>query len=413
MPPSRRRVVITGMGAVTPCGGDVPSNWDAVTQGRSGIGPITRFDVSDWPVRIGGEVKDWDPAALLGRREARRMDPCSQFALVAANEAVAHAGLEGPLGDRAGVYVGTGIGGIHEISDGAKGFAERGPKGLSPFFIPRSLGNLAAGHIAMTHKASGPSLCVATACATGNHSIGEGFRAIQDDHADIVIAGGTEAGLCELGLAGFMVMRALSKRNDDPTTASRPFDKDRDGFVMGEGAGIVVLESLEHARARQAQIYAEVIGYSLTNDAHHMTAPAPGHGGAVRCMRGALASAGIAPEQVDYINAHGTSTAANDEAETAAIRTVFGDHADQLLVSSTKSMTGHLLGAAGGIEAIFTSLALHHGLVPPTATLVQPDDGFDLDYVPGQARAAPIQIAVSNAFGFGGTNAVLVLRRVD
>ncbi len=411
-----RRVVVTGLGAVSPCGNNVPSTWAQVCAGRSGIGPITKFDASTWPVRIAGEVKDFDIGPVVrDKKEVKRLDLFTQYALTAAWEAVLDAGLDpqAPLGDRAGVYVGTGIGGIDEIAKGAVRFEAEGYRGLSPFFVPRSLTNLAAGQIAMRFGARGPSLCISTACATGNHSIGEAWRVIRAGDADLVIAGGTEAAVVPIGVAGFMVMKALSKRNDDPATASRPFDRDRDGFVMGEGAGLLVLEELEHARARGARIYAEVIGYGLTNDAHHITAPPPGHTGAVRCMRMALASAGLAAGDIDYINAHGTSTPANDINETQAIHTVFADHARSLLVSSTKSMTGHLLGAAGGIEAVFCSLALHQGLVPPTATLENPDPECDLDYVPGVARPAPIRTALSNAFGFGGTNAALIFRRLD
>lgn len=408
-----RRVVVTGLGAVSPCGADVPSTWSAICAGRSGIGRITAFDTTDWAVQIAGEASDFDPEAHFPRKELRRLDRFSQFALVAAREALADAGVVGPLGDRAGVYMGSGIGGIGEIEDGAVLQHERGPKGLSPFFIPKALTNLAAGHIAMEHGARGPSLCITTACATGNHSIGEAWRAIKMGDADLVVAGGAEASIKPLGMAGFMVMRALSKRNDSPETASRPFDAGRDGFVMGEGAGVLILESLESARARGARIYCELVGYGLTNDAHHITAPPEGHEGAVRCMRRALEVAGLAPEDIDYVNAHGTSTELNDREESAAIRTVFGAHADRLMVSSTKSMTGHLLGAAGGLEAVLTVQGMHTGLVPPTATLEEPGEGCDLDYVPGVAREAPVRAALSNAFGFGGTNAVLVFKALD
>ena len=397
---------------MSPCGADVPSTWEAICAGRSGISRISSFDVSDWPVQIAGEASDFDPEAHFPRKELRRLDRFSQFAIVAAREALADAGLAGPLGERAGVYVGSGIGGIGEIERGALLYKENGAKGLGPFFIPKALTNLAAGHIAMEHGLQGPSLCITTACATGNHSIGEAWRAIVMGDADVIVAGGTEAALQPLGMAGFMVMRALSKRNDDPATASRPFDAGRDGFVMGEGAGIVVLEELESARARGARIYAEVVGYALTNDAHHITAPPDGHAGAVRCMRRALEVAGVAPHEVDYVNAHGTSTELNDREESRALHTVFGEHAAKLMVSSTKSMTGHLLGAAGGLEAVLTVKGMHHSLVPPTATLETPGEGCDLDYVPGVARSAPINVAMSNAFGFGGTNAVLVFRKL-
>jgi 3-oxoacyl-[acyl-carrier-protein] synthase II len=342
------------------------------------------------------------------------MDRFMQFAMVAAKEAVADSGLDvGPdgLGDRAGVYVGSGIGGLAELVDGADGVAESGWRGLSPFFIPRVLTNLAAGQVAMSLGARGPSLCVSTACATGNHSIGEAMHAIRRGEADVIVAGGAEASVLPIGIGGFMVMKALARRNDEPQQASRPFDADRNGFVMGEGAGVVVLESLEHAKARGARIYCELVGYALTNDAFHITQPPAGHSGAVRCMAAALADGGVNRDEVTYINAHGTSTEANDRNESIGIRTVFGDHADKLMVSSTKSMTGHLLGASGGLEAVLTARAIDESVVPPTSTLDNPGEGCDLDYVPGSARSARIDVAVSNAFGFGGTNAVLVFRR--
>ncbi len=410
-----RRVVVTGLGTVNPCGHDVPQTWDAITAGRSGIGRITNFDVTDWPVQIAGEVRDWDPATVLDRRSTKRMDRFMQYAAAASFEAVEDAGLDisgDGLGDRAGVFVGTGIGGLAEIVKGANNFEAESYRGLTPFFIPRALTNLAAGQVAMKIGARGPSLCISTACATGNHSIGEAWRTIRAGDADLIVAGGAEAAVLPVGIAGFMVMKALSTRNDDPGTASRPFDKDRDGFVMGEGAGVVVLEALEHAQARGARIYCELVGYALTNDAFHITQPPPGHAGAVRCMQSALKCAGLSPEDVGYINAHGTSTPQNDIHETQAIKTVFGDHAMKLAVSSTKSMTGHLLGAAGGLEAVLTAKALTTGLIPPTATLQTPDEGCDLDYVPGVARETQVDAALSNAFGFGGTNASLVFQRL-
>ncbi len=410
-----RRVVITGLGAVSPCGNDVPTTWQALRAGRSAVGPITRF-VSDLPVRIAAEVKGFDAEALLGRKLAKRLDLFAQFAVVAAREALSDAGIgarvAGEAGNpRMGVYIGSGIGGLNEIVSGARSLEHEGWRSISPFFIPRSLTNLAAGQVAIEYGAEGPSLCVTTACATGNHSIGEAWRAIRLDDADVVVAGGAEAAITPIGMCGFAVMKALSRRNDDPESASRPFDRDRDGFVMGEGAGMVVLEELEHARARGARIYAEVVGYALTNDAYHDTAPAPGGAGAARCMAAALRSAHMAPTAIDYINAHGTSTAHNDVNETLAIKSVFGDHARALLVSSTKSVTGHLLGAAGGLEAVATALALQTGFVPPTANLRNPDPECDLDYVPLVEREARPRAALSNAFGFGGTNATIVLRR--
>ncbi len=410
-----RRVVITGLGAISPCGLDADETWRAVCQARSGIGPITRFDVSDQPVRFAGEVRGFDPETVVPARELKRYDRFSLYALAASAEALAQAGLDGstPLGDRAGVYIGSGIGGIETIEDQCRDLAQHGLRRISPFFIPRALTNLAGGHVAIRYGARGPSLAVATACATGNHSIGEAFRAIRDGMADLIIAGGAEAPICPLGMAGFTVMRALSRRNDEPQRASRPFDADRDGFVMGEGAGVLVLEGLDHAVARGARPLAEVVGYGLTNDAHHITAPAEGHEGAVRCMRMALQLAGLRPEDVHYVNAHGTSTPHNDLNESIALRTVFGAHVDRLPISSTKGATGHLLGAAGGLEAVLTVQALVQGLLPPTANLEQAGEGCDLDYIPGQARAADAAVGLSNAFGFGGTNATIVLRRFD
>jgi 3-oxoacyl-[acyl-carrier-protein] synthase II len=410
-----RRVVITGLGAVTPCGNDVPTTWRAMLEGRSGVATVSRFDASAMPVRIAAEVKGFDADGVLGRKLAKRLDLFAQYAMVAANEACTDAGIApADEGDpRVGVYVGTGIGGLQEIVLGAQLFLQEGYRGLSPFFIPRALTNLAGGHIAIQYGAQGPSLCVTTACATGNHSIGEAWRAIRLNEADVVIAGGSEAAITPVGLAGFMVMKALSKRNDDPATASRPFDAQRDGFVMGEGAGIVILEELEHARRRGARILAELVGYALTNDAYHDTAPAPGGAGAVRCMRNALASARLRPEDVDYINAHGTSTPQNDSSETQAIKTTFGDHARKLAISSTKSVTGHMLGAAGGAEAVAAVMALHTGVIPPTANLVNPDPACDLDYVPNVARESRPRVVLSNAFGFGGTNATLVFQKFE
>ena len=340
------------------------------------------------------------------------MDLFTQYGVVATHEALLDAGLEPEvrLGERAGVYVGSGIGGINEIEKGAIAVHERGPRAVNAFFIPKSLANLTGGHIAIRHGAMGPSLCVSTACAVGNHSIGEAWRTIATGGADIIIAGGAEAAITPLSIAGFSVMRALSKQNDAPLTASRPFDVDRDGFVMGEGAGILILEDLDTALARGARIYAEIIGYYNTTDAHHITAPPPGHAGAARCMAGALSTAGLAPEDVDYINAHGTSTPQNDVNEAEAIHTVFGDHGRKVAVSSTKSMTGHLLGAAGGLEAVLSVLALHHGVIPPNATLQNQDPDIDL-YLPREATRADIQVALSNAFGFGGANATLIFRR--
>lgn len=410
----RRRVVITGLGTVNPCGLDTASTWGAVLAGRSGIGPITSFDASDLPVRIAGEVRGFDGAALLGAREVLRVGRYAQLAVAACDEALRDAGFERggrwPEAERFGVYVGTGIGGIPEIYEQSGVVHREGARSVSAFFIPRSLNNLAGGALAIRYNAQGPSVCIATACATGNHSIGEGMRAIRDGAADVLLAGGTEAVIGPLGLGGFLAMRALSKRNDDPAGASRPFDSGRDGFVMSEGAGVVVLEALEHAVTRGARIYGELIGYGASTDAHHITAPAPDGRGARRCMLEALRDAGITPDDVDYINAHGTSTPLNDRTETVAIHAVFGEHARRLLVSSTKSVTGHLLGAAGGLEAVLVAKTLQTGWVPPTINLTEPDPACDLDYVAGGARETQPRVALSNAFGFGGTNATIVVR---
>jgi 3-oxoacyl-[acyl-carrier-protein] synthase II len=384
-----------------------------MVSGRSGIGPIRRFDCLDWPVRIGGEVKGFDGLALLGARAAKRMDRFSQFAVVASEEAILDSGLQLPHSqpERVGVFIGTGIGGLEEILKGNQALEEEGQRGVSPFLIPRLLTNLAGGNVALRIGAQGPNHCISTACASGTHSLGEAFRSILLGDCDIAIAGGAEAPMTPLALTGFTVMKALSRNNDNPTEASRPFDLHRDGFVLSEGAGILVLEEMEHAKARGARIYAEFLGYGSTCDAHHLTAP--GGGGAERCMALALRSAGLKPEDVDYVNAHGTSTLTNDANETRAIRTLFGAHANRLMVSSTKSVTGHLLGAAGGVEAMATAMALHTGLVPPTATWKTRDPDCDLDVVPGEARAHRVRAALSNSFGFGGTNASIVLGRFE
>ena len=389
---------------------------------RSGIGPLTRFDVTGQACTIAGEVRDFDGGKYLGVRTVRRLGRFMEFAMVAADEAMRDAGydmanIDGdptelwPNRDDFGVYIASGIGGFPEIVSGHDQVMKEGMKRMSPFHIPRSLINLATGQVAIRFGARGPSLCVATACAAGNHAIGEAYRAIIYGDAEVIAAGGTEAGLSPSGFAGFMNMRALSRRNDDPGGASRPFDRDRDGFVMSEGAGVVILETLEHALARDARIYCEIIGYGATTDAWHITAPAPGGAGAARCMAKALRDGSLTPESIDYINAHGTSTPANDPAETAAIHTVFGAHAYKLAVSSTKGVTGHLLGAAGGIEAIATAMALYTGIVPPTANLDTADPECDLDFVPNEARQLNPKMALSNGFGFGGTNAVLAFKK--
>ncbi|MGH7263959.1 MAG: beta-ketoacyl-ACP synthase II [Candidatus Rokuibacteriota bacterium] len=409
----KTRVVVTGLGAVTPVGNSAREFWAAVSEGRSGIAPITRFDPARLDARIAGEVKGFDPLRLTDKKEAKKMDLFIHYALAAGVDAVEDAKIDWDGVDpaRAGCLVGSGIGGILAILEWHKVLLEKGPDRISPFFIPSVIVNMASGQLSMRYRLKGPNSAVITACATGNHAIGDAFRIIQRGEADLMVAGGSEAMINELCVAGFCSMKALSTRNDAPARASRPFDADRDGFVCGEGAGIVVLEGLEHARRRGARIYAEVIGYGMTADAHHMTAPDPDGDGATRAMAAALADAGVEPSAIGYINAHGTSTPYNDKTETLAIKRVFGDHARRLAVSSTKSMVGHLLGAAGGVEAIVTVLALQHGLLPPTINYETPDPECDLDYVPNVARKADVEVALSNGFGFGGTNATLVFRR--
>jgi 3-oxoacyl-[acyl-carrier-protein] synthase II len=408
-----RRVVVTGCGALTPVGNTTEEYWSALSHGRSGVGPITKFDASGYPTRIAAEVRGFDPLAFVDKKEARRLDPYLQYAIACSAMAVADAGLDTGRVDahRFGVLIGSGIGGISTLLEGEDVRRTKGFDRVSPFVIPMLIINMAAGLVSMRFGAKGPNSSVVTACATGNHAIGDAFKIIQRGDADIMIAGGAEAIIVPLTIAGFCAMKAMSTRNDEPDKASRPFDAGRDGFVCGEGGGIVVLESLEHAERRDARIYAEVIGYGMTGDAHHMTAPDPEGDGAMRAMTLALADARVAPTDVGYINAHGTSTPYNDKFETLAIKRVFGDHAGRLAVSSTKSMTGHLLGAAGGIEAIATVLALHHGLLPPTVNYETPDPDCDLDYVPNQARKQDVDVAISNAFGFGGTNATLAFRK--
>jgi 3-oxoacyl-[acyl-carrier-protein] synthase II len=409
----KARVVVTGLGAVTPVGNTVPAFWSAISEGRSGVGPITRFDAKRLDSRIAAEVKDFDPLRVIEKKDLKKLDLFIQYALAAGAEAVEDAKLDLAQldGTRAGALVGSGIGGISTILQWHDVLKERGPDRISPFFIPSLIVNMVSGQLSMRYGLKGPNSAVITACATGNHAIGDAFKIIQRGDADLMLAGGSEAIIIELCLAGFCSMKALSTRNDAPDRASRPFDAQRDGFVCGEGAGVVVLEQLEHARRRGARIYGEVIGYGMTADAHHMTAPDPEGDGAARAMAGALRDAGLAPTDVAYINAHGTSTPYNDKTETVAIKRVFGEHAYRLAVSSTKSMIGHLLGAAGGVEAIATVLALHHGLLPPTVNYDVPDPECDLDYVPNTARKADVEVALSNGFGFGGTNATLAFRR--
>ncbi len=404
------RVVITGMGLVTPIGIGVDETWSAALNGKSGVGPITEFDASSFPVRIAGEVKGFDPANYIEAKEIKKMDRFIHFAIAAAKMAVDDSGfrITGENAERVGVVIGSGMGGLPAIEHYHKAFLEKGYKRISPFFIPMLIINLASGNVSIKFGAKGPSSCPVTACATGSHSIGDAVRIIQRGEADAMIAGGTESCITALGVGGFAVMKALSTRNDEPERASRPFDMDRDGFVMGEGAGIVFLENLDSALSRNAKIYAEVMGYGMSSDAYHITTPSPGGEGAARCMKAALKDAGLEPEKIDYINAHGTSTKYGDELETTAIKTVFGDHAYKLCVSSTKSMVGHLLGAAGGVEAIFSVLSIYHGKVPPTINLDNPDPECDLDYVPKTAKQVEVKYALSNSFGFGGTNACLI-----
>ncbi len=409
----RRRVVMTGMGLVTPLGVGIEDNWRRLINGECGIGPITRFDTSNFMTRIAGEVKDFNPEDYMPKKEVRKMDVFLTYAVAGAKLAFADAGLEitEELSSRSGVVLGCGLGGLTTIEQGHITLLKSGPRRVSPFFIPMLISNMAPGLISINHNVKGPNLSIQTACAAGTHAVGHAFHLIRDGITDVMVTGGVESTITSLAVAGFNAMRALSTRNDEPEKASRPFDKDRDGFILGEGAAILILEELEMARRRGATIYAELIGFGLSGDAFHMAAPAPQGEGAARCMRMALDDAGINPEDVDYINAHGTSTDLNDKYETQAIKTVFGDHAYRLAVSSTKSMTGHLLGAAGGIEAAFTALTLSRGVVPPTINYETPDPDCDLDYVPNVARDLDVEIAMSNSFGFGGTNGTVVLRR--
>jgi len=408
-----RRVVITGMGVISPVGVGLNRYWDNLKSGYSGIVPVTKFDTSDCPVKIGGEVpSDFNPEDFLDKKEIKRLDNFSIYALIAAEEAIRHAGLEEgiPDMDRFGVVVGSGVGGLLTMEEQNKRLLNRGFRGVSPLFIPMYILDIAAGHISMKWGLKGPNYAVVSACATGTTAIGDALRHIQYGDADIFVAGGTEACITPIAYAGFANMRALSRRNDEPEKASRPFDSDRDGFVMGEGAGLLVLEELEHANNRGAKIHAELIGYGATADAYHITAPAPGGEGAMRAMKRAVKDGGVEPEDVDYINAHGTSTPFNDKNESLAIKTLFGEHAYKLNVSSTKSMTGHLLGAAGGIEAIAAIMAIKKNVIPPTINYDTPDPECDLNYTPNSAVDKSVSIAMSNTFGFGGHNAVLLFK---
>jgi len=412
----QRRVVVTGLGLVSPLGTGLAKNWDALSGGRSGIRQLTRFPISDaYASRIAGEVPDFRAEDFIETKEIKKMDLFIQYAVAAAAMAAEDGGfkIEPDWAAQVGVIVGVGFCGIGTIETTKEALLNGGPRKISPFFIPKVISNLAPGQIAIRHRAKGVNWTPTSACASGTHAIGEAFHLIRRGLQDAVIAGGAESAITPLGVGGFAAMKALSTRNDDPERASRPFDKDRDGFVIGEGSGILILEERERALQRRAKVYAEVIGYGANGDAYHITAPAPEGDGAARCMALALKDAGIAPSEVDYINAHGTSTEYNDANETQAIKRVFGEHALKLAVSSTKSMTGHLLGAAGAVEGVFSALTLHHGIIPPTINYETPDPACDLDYVPNEARKANVRVALSNSFGFGGTNACVIFRRPE
>ncbi|ANF36020.1 beta-ketoacyl-ACP synthase II [Bacillus velezensis] len=409
---SKKRVVVTGLGALSPLGNDAETSWKNAIGGVSGIGPITRVESDEYPAKVAAELKDFNIENHMDKKEARKMDRFTQYAVVAAKMAVQDAGLNitDEIASRVGVWVGSGIGGLETLESQFEIFLTKGPRRVSPFFVPMMIPDMATGQISIALGAKGVNSCTVTACATGTNSIGDAFKVIQRGDADAMITGGTEAPLTRMSFAGFSANKALST-NPDPKTASRPFDKNRDGFVMGEGAGIIVLEELEHALARGAKIYGEIVGYGSTGDAYHITAPAQDGEGGARAMQEAIKDAGIKPEEIDYINAHGTSTYYNDKYETKAIKTVFGDHAYKLAVSSTKSMTGHLLGAAGGIEAIFSVMAIKDGIIPPTINIETPDEECDLDYVPDKAREQDVNVVLSNSLGFGGHNATLIFKK--
>jgi 3-oxoacyl-[acyl-carrier-protein] synthase II len=410
---SERRVVITGIGVLTPLSSELELFWQNLIAGKSGIGPVTRFNTAEYDCKIGGEVRDFNPEEFMPVKEARRTDRFVQYAVGAAKKAMVDSGIEMAKEDanRVGVLIGSGIGGMETIENQVGTLIRKGPGRVSPFMIPMLIVNMASGYVSMLIGAKGPNLAVVSACATATHALGEAARAIVHNDADIMIAGGSEAAITQMGYAGFCAMKALSTRNDEPERASRPFDAQRDGFVMGEGAGVCILESLEHARHRHAKIYCEVVGYGITGDAYHMSAPAPEGEGAARSMAMALRHAKLNPEQVDYINAHGTSTPVGDKCETQAIKKVFGEHAKKLAVSSTKSMTGHLLGAAGAVETAVCALAIRDGIVPPTINYENPDPDCDLDYVPNKARQMKVEVCLNNSLGFGGHNATLIVRR--
>ncbi|MCZ6484786.1 MAG: beta-ketoacyl-ACP synthase II [Acidobacteria bacterium] len=409
----QRRVVVTGVGLVSALGLDTDTTWRSLLQGKSGVGPITHFDAADFSARIAAEVKNLDPVAYVGVKDARKMDLFILYAIVASDIAFSSASLRVTKenAEHIGVYIGSGIGGFGTIEKQHTNYLNKGPRRISPFFIPATIGNLATGQVSIRLGTTGPNSATCTACSAGSHAIGDSFKIIERGAADVMIAGGSEAAITPMGVGGFAAMRALSTRNEEPEKASRPFDRDRDGFVIGEGAGIVVLEELEHALGRGASISAEIVGYGMSGDAFHITAPPEDASGAVRAMRASLEDAGVDPTEVDYINAHGTSTPANDRIETKAIKAVFAEHAYKLAISSTKSMTGHLLGAAGGLEAGVSALAIRDQEIPPTINLENPDPECDLDYVPNQSRKAEIRYVLSNSFGFGGTNACLLLKR--
>ena len=411
---SKRRVVITGMGVVSPIGLDLAENWQSILAGKSGITQITQFDATGFPATIAGEVKGFDPTKYMSEKEARRMDRFIHLGMAAGIQAVRDSGLEitEANAERIGVHIGSGIGGLNTIESGTRTLAEKGHRRLSPFYIPMSIINMISGNLSILYGMKGPNLAMVTACATATHAIGDAGRLIEYGDADVMVAGGAESTVTPTGIAGFGNAKALSTRNDDPATASRPWDKDRDGFVLGEGAGVVVLEEYEHAKKRGARIYCELVGFGMSGDAYHMTSPSEGGEGAARCMRNALRNAGINTADVQYVNAHGTSTPQGDKAETMAAKAAFGEHARKVAMSSTKSMTGHLLGGAGGLESVFTVLAMHNQLSPPTINIFNQDPECDLDYCANVAREMPIKIAVKNSFGFGGTNGTLIFGKV-
>ena len=412
---TKRRVVVTGLGMVSPVGNTVTESWANILAGKSGIGPITAFDATAFSVRIGGGIKNFDPTQYISAKDIRKMDPFIHYGMAAGVQAVEDAGIEitEENAERIGVVIGSGIGGLPGIEKGYAAFLDGGPRKISPFFVPSNIINMISGNLSIKYGFKGPNYAIVSACATGAHSIGDAARMIEYGDTDIMVAGGAEMATSPTGIGGFASAKALSTRNDEPERASRPWDMDRDGFVLADGAGVMVLEEYEHARQRGARIYAELVGYGANSDAYHMTAPSPGGEGAARCMRIALKSAGLNLDQVQYINAHGTSTPFGDKAETEAVKAVFGDHAYKLVMSSTKSMVGHMLGAAGGVEAIFSVLAIRDQVAPPTINLDTPDPECDLDYAPNQARRMHIDVAISNSFGFGGTNGTLIFKRPD